>query len=440
MYSKAVNKAASPPDKNRILFLMIICMVLSYLPWYNFSAVLSFISEEFSLSGSNTGTILAAFQVGYVLVVLFTGRLADLVGTKKVVFWATLLTGISSTAFIFLAGGFYSILTLRLLTGLSAGAIYAPGMALLSNWFGPQQRGKAIGAYTAAVTLAYGGGYFIAAPLAAAHGWRVGMLWTSLPVFVAVIILWLFVREKPETSGGENLSPVKGASTIQEPAAKSFVKPAPEGGYSGPAVITASYMGHMWELYAFWGWIGPFMVASVFAAGYSETAAVVMGGRLAAFIILLGAPAVWIMGIVADRWGRTRTIIVAATCSLAAQFVFGFLYGRSLALVVLVGLWIGFWVVSDSGIFKAGLTEMVAPNIRATSLGVQSAVGYSMTVFAPWVFGRVLDSLNNGVNPIYAEKWGLPFMILGIGAVLAPAGALILRRLPQAKLMANGRK
>ncbi len=432
MHSKAIAKTLE--KKNKTLLLMIICMVLSYLPWYNFSAVLTFISEEFSLSGSDTGTILAAFQVGYVLVVLTTGRLADLVGTKKVVFWATLLTGVSSTAFIFLAGGFYSILFLRLLTGLSAGAIYAPGMALLSNWFEPKQRGKAIGAYTAAVTLAYGGGYFIASPLAASHGWRVGMLWTSLPVFIAVIILWFFVSEKPETDE-ETPAPYKVAATTKIPA-----KPAPAGGYSGPAVITASYMGHMWELYAFWGWVGPFMAASVFAAGYPATTAVVLGGRLAAFIILMGAPGVWIMGIVADHLGRTKTIIIAATCSLAAQFVFGFLYGGSLVLIVLVGLWLGFWVVSDSAIFKAGLTEMVAPNIRATSLGVQSALGYSMTVIAPWAFGRVLDSLNNGVKPLFASNWGLPFMILGIGALLAPAAALVLRRLPQAILMTDGRK
>ena len=422
-------------NKNKTLLVMIICMILSYLPWYNFSAVLVYISGEFNLSASDTGSILAVFQVGYVIVVVLTGRLTDIAGAKKVIFGATFLTGLFSTAFIFLVDGFYSILVMRLLTGLSAGAIYAPGMALLSNWFGPRERGKAIGAYTGALTLAYGGGYFIASPLAAAYGWRVGMLWTSLPVFAAAILIWFFVEEKPET--GEVIdSP---AATWKEPA-DIPVKPAPAGGYSGPVAITASYMGHMWELYAFRGWIGPFLTASFFAAGYTQNEAVVLGGRVAAFIMLLGAPGVWIMGSAADLLGRTRSIIIAATCSLLAQFVFGFLYGQSLALLIIVGLWIGFWVVSDSGIFKAGLTEMVTVDIRTTSLGVQSAVGYSMTVIAPWVFGRVLDLQNDGVNPMLAENWGLPFITLGLGAILAPAAALILRRLPQAGLMAGGKK
>lgn len=422
--------------KNRILVFMVISMILGYLPWYNFSAVLAYISEEFSLTGSDTGTILASFQVGYVIVVLATGRMADLWGTKKIVFWATLLTGVFSTAFVFFAKGFYSILILRLLTGLSAGAIYAPGIALLSNWFSPGERGKAIGAYTAALTLAYGGGYFIAAPLAGAYGWRIGVLFTSLPVFIAAIIIWFFISEKAQekTSEEANLSVGNSVPLMQN------VKQAPEGGFAGPSLISASYMGHMWELYAFWGWIGPFMVANALAAGYPTHDAISLGGLLAAIIILFGAPAVWIMGIAADRWGRTKTIILAATCSLVAQFGFGYMFAKSLTLVFIIGMWIGFWVVADSGIYKAALTDMVAPRIRATSLGIQSALGFSMTILAPWVFGVVLDRINNGSSPNDATQWGLPFMILGIGAILAPVCAIALRRLPQAKLMCAGKK
>ncbi len=423
--------------KNKILFAMIVSMVLGYLPWYNFSAVLSFMSKEFQLSGSDTGTILAVFQIGYVIVVLITGRLADLVGVKRIVFWATLLTGISSTAFIYFANGFYSILALRLLTGLSAGAIYAPGMALVSNWFGPNERGKALGAYTAALTFAYGGGYFIASPLAAAYGWRTGMFWTSVPVFLAALLILFFVEDAPAEQMVDRDTTTE---NVKQTVVSPDVKQAPAGGYAGPTAITASYMGHMWELYAFWGWIGPFLVASALAVGYTEVAATALGGRLAAFIIMLGAPAVWLLGMAADRWGRTKAIIVGATCSLAAEFIFGFLYGSSMVLVTIVGLWIGFWVIADSGIYKAGLTDMVLPQIRATSLGIQSAVGYSMTIISPWAFGKMLDILNGGANPSVATNWGLPFLMLGIGGVLAPVGALILRRLPQAQLMANGKK
>ena len=436
--------------KNRIFIIMMIAMVLGYLPWYNFSAVLSDIVEEFGLSSRDTGMILSAFQVGYVIVVLFTGWLSDKVGPKKVVAWATLITAISSTLFVVLARGFMSILVMRLVTGLSAGAIYVPGMSLLSNWFPKKERGKVIGAYTAALTMAYAGGYFIAAPLASRYSWEVGMLATSLPVFVAAALVFVYVKEKPEEKNGhvpgkearaadtygEDGKPHKPKEGSKERTAGAEGKAAPAGGYRGPVLITTGYMGHMWELYAFWGWIGPFMVASALAAGYEESRALALGGQMAAMIILLGAPGAWIFGVVADRWGRINTLMLASIASLTAQLFFGFLYGRSMVLVFIVGLWIGLWVVADSGIYKAGLTEMTEEGIRGTALGVQSAVGYGMTMLSPFVFGTVLEAFNKGAaDPTGAVHWGVPFMMLGIGALLAPISGLLLKRSPQAKLM-----
>lgn len=410
--------------RTKILIWMVISMILGYLPWYNFSAVVKYIAKELNLTAADTGMIISAFQLGYVVIVVFTGWLADKIGTKAIVAWATLLTGIFSTMFAYLTNSLASALILRVLTGAACGAIYAPGMALLSNWFPPAQRGYALGAYTGALVAAYAGSYFVAGPVAASHGWRMGVLATSLPVFIAFLIVWFLVEEKPK-----------------EPELQfDGALPAPEGGWAGPIWITASYMGHMWELYAFWGWIGPFMVANALAAGFQPDAAAALGSRLAALIILTGAPAVWLWGMVADKWGRTKAIIVGALCSLIANLFFGFLYGKSLALVVLVGLWIGFWVISDSAIYKAGLVDMTSPKVRTTVLGVQSAVGFSMTIFAPIIFGKVLQYFNGPVPPTEVKIWWPGFTLLGLGALLAPIAALITRSLPQSELMAGGKR
>lgn len=418
--------------KNTVLVLMITAMILGYLPWYNFSAVLREISLDLQLTSVQTGIILSSFQAGYVIVVLITGWLADEIGTKRVVAWATFSTAVFSTLFVWLAQGFYSVLIMRLLTGLSAGAIYVPGMALLANWFPAKERGRALGAYTGALTIAYAGGYFIASPLAAAYGWQTGILWTSLPAFLAAGIVFFFIGESPRELSQEE------DQNLRE---RAEVLPAPKGGYQGPLLITTGYMGHMWELYAFWGWIGPFMVAAASAVGFQGSAATALGGRLAALIILLGAPAVWLFGLVADQWGRTKTIILCSLSSLTVLFFFGFLYGRNLTLVVGAGLWIGFWVIADSAIYKAGLTEMVSLEIRSTALGIQSAVGYCMTIIAPFVFGSLLGRLNPSIDhPTQATRWGLPFLMLGAGALLAPLSMFFLRKVTQARLMAGGRR
>lgn len=114
-------------SENKLLLVMVVSIFLGYMPWYGFSAVSSRMTEEF---------------------------------------------------------------VFRLLTGLSAGAIYAPGMSLLSSWFPPHRRGMALGAYTAALTASCAGGYGIAAPLASLFSWRWGITAISLPVFAAPLLLY----------------------------------------------------------------------------------------------------------------------------------------------------------------------------------------------------------------------------------------------------------
>ena len=422
--------------KNQILLWMVISMIIGYLPWYNFSATLKYISQEFHLTSSDTGNIIACFQAGYVMIVLITGWLADKIGPKRVIMYATLLTAIFATAFVFVVHDKWSVMAMRLLTGCACGAIYAPGMALLSNWFPPNERGGALGAYTGALTAASAGGYFVAGPIAAAAGWRTGMLWTSVPVFAAFLILLFFVQDKPAETAKQFDGPAVGLATEV-----TFAGPqcAPEGGYGGSALISGGYMGHMWELYAFWAWIGPFMVACFTAGGMHAKDAVRLGGLLAACITLAGAPAVWLMGKMADKLGRTKALMACATASLVPEFFFGYLLGGRMILVVVVGLWIGFWVIADSAIYKAGLTEMCATRIRTTMLGVQSAVGFSMTIIAPIVFGKMLQAYNGGANPTEARHWGPAFIVLGIGALVAPLAAFALRHHPQARLMCAGK-
>jgi len=412
--------------KNEILLWTVISLIISYLPWYNFSAVLSFISKEYALTSIDTGMIISCFQAGYVLTVLLTGWLADKFGARRVMLSATLLTAISSTSFAFVVFDKWTVMLMRLLTGCACGGIYAPGMSLLSEWFPPRERGAALGAYTAASSVASAGGYFLAAPVAAAAGWRLGMLVTSVPVFAAFFVLLAFVREAPKAPGA--------AVQCNGPQL------APGGGYGGLALITASYMGHMWELYAFWAWIGPFLVACAIAGEMATAKAVSLGGLLAAVITLCGAPAVWIMGRLADRYGRTKMICLCALASLLPECAFGYLYGLPLGCIVLVGVWIGFWAVADSAIYKASLTELCISRIRTTLLGLQSALGYSMTIFAPVLFGWVLQRSNSSTNPTAATRWGPAFLLLGLGALLAPLAALALRRHPQAVLLCGGKK
>lgn len=427
---------------------MSIAMALGYMPWYNFSAVLKYIAEEYRLTPADTGMILSAFQAGYVVVVTCIGWLSDRMSLTKILFYATLGTGVASTLFIWGAHGKMSILVLRLLIGISAGAIYIPGIALLTKWFPAHKRGGAIGFYTGALVMAYAGGYLVASHLSVTSGWRTGVFWTSVPAFLAAGIIHLFVRDCPPGEEQTAEAPAEvsmetagsGGLIVPRPAAAHpAVLTAPAGGYAGPTLISSGYMGHMWELYAFWGWVGPFVLSSLLSVGIPSDKAVAWGGSLTAAIILLGVPSSWLWGIVADKKGRTFAIIIAGICSVAGQALIGHFFGHSLGLIVLVGGWLGFWCIADGSIYKTGLVEMVSPSHHGFSLGLQSAVGFFMTIISPAVFGLVLQWYNGPVEPSRASLWNPAFMVLALGGILAPLSAFLLRRLPQAKLMGGGK-
>lgn len=398
-------------------------IMLGYLPWYNFSAVLPIMERELGLTGFQVGNILGAFQLGYVFAVLITGWLADRLGAGRVVLIGTLGIAACSTAFAFLTPDFSSVLILRALTGMFAGAIYAPGMALLSKWFPAQERGFAIGVYSGALVLAYAGSYFIAGPIAASRGWQAGILWTSLPSFLGAVFVMLVPEHPPELS----LTNIEAREGLEE-----RVLNAPS------LLITGAYMGHMWELYAFWGWVGPAMVAAATAAGSGGAEAARLGSQMASLLIMMGAPAPWLVGTLSDRIGRSAAAGLCLLASGFASFLFGWLIGGPLLPVILLGLWYGFWAVADTATYKAGLIDMVSTRIRATSLGFQSALGFGITVISPQVFGAVLDATNKGDPNI--TVWGPAFAVLAAGPIIGLILIAVLRKHPKAILMAAGRK
>ena len=243
-----------------------------------------------------------------------------------------------------------------------------------------------------------------------------------------------FVEDKPlEEAAVCKVSPQTGV-------VPSSAQCCPAGGYAGPCLITTGYVGHMWELYAFWGWIGPFLIATQLASGVPTAQAVSTGGTLTAAIILLGVPASWLWGWMADKRGRTFAMAVGGTLSVVGEFFLGSLFGYSFAFVVIVAGWIGFWVISDSALYKAGLLEMMDPKFTGLALGIQSAVGFGITIISPAVFGAVLQLYNGAGNPTSATQWWPSFGVLGVGGLLAPIAILLLRRMPQAVLMAGGKK
>ena len=145
------------------------------------------ISQEFGLSKLQIswamGASLAASAVGGVVF----GALADQYGRRRVLEW-TIVTYSLGTLLSGLAGGLWSLITFRALTGLGVGGEWATGHTYIGETFPPQFRGK----YAALMqTGASFGALFAAAMggLAAPHlGWRGCFIVSAAPAVLSALV------------------------------------------------------------------------------------------------------------------------------------------------------------------------------------------------------------------------------------------------------------
>jgi MFS family permease len=422
--------------QTKYVVLAIFCFgqLAAGLVWYNYSAVLPVLLNEWSLTGAQAGMILSVFQAGYVAAVLASGFFSDRIGGRKVFVISAVETSLAGVAFALFAKDYLSSLIIRGLAGLGQGGLYVPGMRLLSQWFSPRERGKALGIYTCALIASYAGALYVVAPIASAHGWRLAILLSSVWGILGAAAVLFLVKDKPVVeSDGAN------SETALSPGPISLIKAALVNKPLG--LVNLGYMSHMWELYGFYGWIGPFLVAAALLHGFQSDSALVYGNTIAATAMLMGAVSPALGGFISDKIGRTKTVSIVLFISAACSLSTGWLVNLSFYVLLIAVLIYGFFVVMESAVFKAGLSEMVEPTHLGTALGVQSFLGFGITIVSPAMFGLLLD-IANPQTPAGAQfrVWGWSFALLAVGALVGPVAMYFLRKCPESLKMAGGKQ
>ncbi|WP_363253275.1 MFS transporter [Mesorhizobium sp.] len=178
-------------------------------------------------------------------------------------------------------------------------------MKLASTWFS-RGRGTALGVLLAALTLGSAFPHLISARVDELT-WQSVIVATSVAALAgALLILWM---------GEEGPYPFA-RSALDPRHIKALVR--------NRALMLANlgYLGHMWELYAMWGWILAYIRAGGPGLGIGDPS---VASLLAFFIVASGGIGSIAGGIVADRIGRTATaaamMVVSAFCASVLAFL-----------------------------------------------------------------------------------------------------------------------
>jgi cyanate permease len=165
------------------------------------------IIKDLSLSYSQMGIILGAWQLTYVAVAAIGGAIIDRIGIRKTLLFGILLVGLSE-ALRYFANGFITMLFFVALLGLGGPMISIGCPKTISEWFRRKDRGTAVGIYMAGSSigalLSFATINSIAMPLTR-YSWRLTFFLYSLPAFSAALLWWFLARDV-ESTGAQGSS------------------------------------------------------------------------------------------------------------------------------------------------------------------------------------------------------------------------------------------
>ena len=378
----------------RILAVVCVAEFLGMTLWFSATAVTPALVREFDMSAGDAAWLTMAVQLGFVAGTLGSAliNLADLLNAR-VLMCLGAVAGAAANAAVLLAPGTSSVIALRFATGVALASVYPPGMKIAAGWF-RDRRGFALGLLIGALTLGKAFPHLLTAIFGDA--WRGPMLFSSALAVIGGVLVVLLVRDGPYVAPTSPFDP--GA------IGRIFAS-------RGARLATFGYLGHMWELYAMWTWVGVLAAASFAAAGMSGAAA---AGSLAAFLAIgSGAAGCALAGYYADRLGRARVAIWAMLVSAASAAAVPLLFGGSpLLMFALVMIW-GFAVVADSAQFSALVSEHAPRDHVGTALTLQTCLGFLLTIATIEWLPRLADQ----VGWQYAALLLVPGPLLGVVAM-----------------------
>jgi len=153
------------------------------------------IDKDFNTTAIELGWIPGSFIMSSAMFLLPFGRLADIVGRKKIFTYGISLFTLSTFLIVF-SWNIESLIIFRILQGISGAMIFGTSLAILTSVFGPGERGRAMGINITAVYTGLSSGPVIGGLLTHYFGWR-SIFVFLVPLGIASLYL-IFKKMKPE--------------------------------------------------------------------------------------------------------------------------------------------------------------------------------------------------------------------------------------------------
>jgi MFS family permease len=366
-----------------VLGLLSVVYVFNFVDRQILAVLLVDIQADLQVSDTLMGVLGGpTFALFYTLAGIPIARWAD-AGTRRTVVATGLAVWSVMTALCGLAQSYVQLLLARVGVAAGEAAGTPPSHALISDYYPPERRARALGVYGIALHLGIliglaGGGW-----LSEAVGWRRAFMVVGVPGVLLALLVRLTIRE-PERGAFDGAPARAGASSIGDTFRHLFSLRAYRWLVIGASL--ASLPG-----YAFSTWAPTFM-RRVHELSASES------GAWVGLATLGGALGTYLGGEICDRLGRrdvrwyarVPALAMLASVPLAAVFLF-WPAGRPPLLVYAAFLLLGAVFAAPCwAMFQA----LAPPHMRAQAAAIQMFVSNLVGLGAgPLVVGALNDLL-----------------------------------------------
>lgn len=388
----------------------VVCLTASLFFMYEFAQIMMFnalgpsISQEFSLSASQFGSLSAQSLYGNVLLLPFAGLLLDRFSTRSIILFNMTFCVIATYLFA-TADNYWVACATRFIAGATGAFCLLAANLLASRWFPSNKLGLITGLI---ITSAFFGASLAQGPLNSiveTNGWRAGVM---LAFYIGIAFtLWmaLVIKDKPEHSNGE--------TEISENNTLSIVDSITQTIQSKHSWLCGTYtsLSNIFIIVLGAAWGTPYLqkvhgLTSMEAT--SVTSLIFIGG-------IAGFP---VFGAISDYLeSRKKPMIAGAAASLVLVTLLAVSSDLPLTLLLFIFFTIGF-TTSSQGLSYPSIIESTKPALIATCSSLASILIQGGGALYTSSFGQLIDLHANNPHTnnmsSYAESdftfafWMLP--------------------------------
>ena len=410
--------AESPRYRLVVLAMLVLVYTFNFIDRQIVGILAVPIKADLGLSDTQLGLMGGlAFALFYTLLGIPIAMLADR-GNRTGIITVALVVWSAMTAACGLAQNFWQLFLARLGVGVGEAGGVAPSYSLVSDYFPPHQRARALGVYSFGVPIGSALGIVFGGVIASLIDWRMAFIIVGLSGVLLAPLFKSVVREPARgrfDAGGQGSAPPR----IGEVVRVLLSKPSFWGLSFGASA--ASMMG-----YGLFFWLPSFLVRSY---GLSLLDASLYFG---AILLVGGIAGIWLGGSLADRFGAARrrayAIIPAIAFLATIPFYVAVVISDSLALSFVL-----FLVPTALGLVWLGpvlssIAHVVPPNMRATAsavfLFVNNLIGIGLGTVALGALSDILAARFGADSLRYAILAGTVFYLVAAALFLLSARRL----------------